>query len=195
MSKFIPLLLLTAASALAATTGLLVFDTKPGGQLYSPVAKLPNGHDTFGNRLYFRSQPRLNGRVIYTEPGRGTVGSAAFGRPGEAWVMSTPGHSQDVESYNIVKVNLATGKVIARAETKDVGMVTSFPAILEYNLEKDWIRVRGARGFAFNQGAVSQNSEVYWLSLSKNGLRIEKAFPDGPARPATPTLHASWQGL
>lgn len=73
MNTFISVLLLTSASAFAATNGLLVFDTKPQGQLYSPLAKLPNGQDTFGNRLYFRSKSYLNGRVIYLEKGQGTV--------------------------------------------------------------------------------------------------------------------------
>lgn len=180
MNKFTPLLLLIGVSALAATTGLLIFDTKPQGQLYSPLAKLPNGQDTFGNQLYFRSQPHLGGRVIYTEKGKGTVGSAVFGRPGVAWVMSTPGDTQGVESYSIAKVSLAAGQVTARAGTRDVGIVTSFPAILEYNAAKDWIKIRGARGFVVNGGGVSQKTETYWLSLGESGLKIEKAFLYNP---------------
>lgn len=178
MAKCIPVVLLASCSALAATTHLNIFDTGPRGQLYSPLVKLPNGQDALSSQLYFRSASHLNGQVIYTEPGRGTVGSAVFGRPGVAWLMSTPGHRQSVESHNIVKVDLATGKVIARAETKDVGMVTSFPMILEYNVANDWIKVRGARRFTARQGLPSPASEVYWLSLGQNGLRIEKAFAD-----------------
>lgn len=175
------LLLALGTSASAATTELQIFASKPEGQLYSPRARLPDGNYAYtGNKLYFRSQPHLNGHVIYAEKGYGTIGSAVFGRPGVAWVISTPGHSQDVDSYNVVKVNLATGKVIARAATRDVGMVTSFPAILEYNPEKDWIKVRGARGFVVIGGSVSQKTETYWLSLGKSGLKIEKAFPYNP---------------
>lgn len=122
--------------------------------------------------------------MIYTEKAPGTVGSAVFGRPGVAWVMSTPGDTQGVESYSIAKVSLASGKVIARAETRDVGMLTSFPAILEYNAAKDWIRVRGARSFSVHRGLPSPRSEVYWLSLGANGLKIEKAFPFSAPSPA-----------
>lgn len=159
--------LLCAGNGLAGTAGLHIFETKSGQQIYTTVAPA-RGVAVRGNRLYYRQNTNLNGRVLFDADRYGKTSvllGAALGRQDEVYILANLAKGDQSES-TVLRVRISDGLVLNKLPLRVLGLDNVSPAGFAYDQSTGALKVRAGRGYTVRSGIPSSRSGTFWVRVA-----------------------------